>query len=478
MTSAVVVGSGPNGLAAAATLAIGGLDVTVLEAAPTIGGGTRTTELTIPGLLHDECSGFHPLGVDTPLSRHVDLGARGLRWCWPEVQYTSPLDENGRGGTAVRSCRSTAAGLGDDEASWSRLFGRLDTGFADITEDFLRPLLRMPRHPFKLAQFGVPAALPTRWIARSFDTPEARTLWAGVAAHAFRPFGAAFSSAIGVALATAAHTYGWPVAEGGSRAISDALAAEVRDRGGKIEVGITVTSLDQIGPADVVMLDTSPAAALTILGDRVPARVARAYRRFRYGPGAFKVDFAVHEGVPWLHEPSRRAGTVHVGGSYEEVASAEAAINDGRMPERPFVLVGQQYLTDPQRSEGRLHPVYSYAHVPAGYTGDATGAIITQIERFAPGFSDRVEATHVRTTTELSRYNANYVGGDIVSGSNDLRQLLFRPRLAIDPYATGVDGIYLCSAATPPGAGAHGMCGFNAARAALTAMGRTQSSRH
>jgi phytoene dehydrogenase-like protein len=450
--------------------------VTVLEAAPTIGGGTRTAELTLPGLLHDECSGFHPLGVDTALSRHLDLGARGLDWRWPEVQYTSPLDESGRGGAALRSCASTAAGLDEDAGAWLRLFGPLDARFGDISEDFLGPLLRIPGHPLQLARFGLPAALPAGLLARSFVTPEARTLWAGVAAHAFRPLGSPFSSAIGVALGTAAHTYGWPVAAGGSRAITDALARVVEEHNGRIETGVTVTSVDQLGPVDLVMLDTSPGAALGILGDRIPAKIARAYRRYRHGPGAFKVEFAVHDGVPWVHEPSRRAGTVHVCGSYEEVARAESAIHHGRMPERPFVLVGQQYLADPQRSNADVHPVYSYAHVPAGYTGDATEAIVSQIERFAPGFSERIAATHVTTTSELSRSNANYVGGDIVSGSNDLRQLLFRPRMAIDPYATGAVGVYLCSAATPPGAGAHGMCGFNAARAALASVDRRLDS--
>ena len=466
MSRAVVVGSGPNGLAAALTLAAEGVDVLVLEAADTVGGGTRSSELTLPGLLHDECSAAHPLAVDTPFSRRFDLSAHGLTWRWPEIQYAHPLD-GGSGAAVWRSVDETAAALGPDGARWRAVFGPLAERFDDITEDFLRPMLHVPAHPIKLTRFGIPSGLPAAVLARLWSTPEGRALFAGVAAHALRPFAAPMSSAIGVALATAAHRYGWPVAQGGSAAITGAMVSMLESLGGKVETGARVASLDELGTPDIVMLDVAPAAAVRIAGDRMPGRVARALSRFRHGPAVFKVDFAVERGVPWAHEETRRAGTVHVGGGYSEIAAAEKLTSSGRMPERPFVLVCQQYLADPSRSNGDVHPLYAYAHVPAGYTGDATAQIEAQIERFAPGFRDRILARRVRTVAEMEVYNANYVGGDVVTGSNDPLQLIFRPRVTTRPYSTGIPGVYLCSAATPPGAGAHGMCGWNAAQAAL-----------
>ena len=471
MTDAVIVGSGPNGFAAAVVLASEGVRVRVLEAAETIGGGTRTSELTLPGLLHDECSGFHPLAVDTPFSRRYDLAEHGLTWSWPEVQYTHPLD-HGRGGAAYRSVEDTATALGTDGPTWRRIFGSLTERFGGITEDFLQPMLHVPVHPVLLARFGMFAAMPADVLARAWSTPEARALFGGVAAHALRPFSSPMSSAIGIALGTAAHAFGWPVAQGGSRAIAAAMASLVEKNGGSIETGVRVDSLGELGDPDLVLLDTSPADAVRIVGDRLPRRTARAYRRYKHGPGAFKVEYAIEGGVPWQHEPSRRAGTVHVCGSFAETASAERHVNRGIMPDRPYVLVGQQFVADPSRSAGNLNPLYAYAHVPNRYTGDASEAITAQIERFAPGFRDTIRAVHVRTTTEMSAHNANYVGGDIVTGANTAVQLVFRPRPALDPYATGVPGVYLCSAATPPGAGAHGMCGYHAARSALTHLHR------
>lgn len=466
MTQAVVVGSGPNGLAAAVTLAAEGVEVRVLEAAPTIGGGTRSGEYALPGLVHDECSGFHPLAVDSAFSRRIDLSGYGLTWRWPDVQYSHPLD-GGRGAAARRSVPDTAASLGADERAWQRVFGPLASRFGDVTRDFTRPLMHVPEHPIKLGRFGAYAALPAAVMARRFSTEEGRALFAGVAAHAFRPFGGPMSSAVGMALGTSAHTYGWPVAEGGSAAITTAMADLLGDLGGKIETDVRVSSFDELGDADIVMLDTAPEAAARILGDRMPGRIARAYRKFEHGPGVFQVAFAVEGGIPWTHQDSRLAGTVHVAGSYDEVAQAERDVHAGRMPERPFVLLGQQYLADPGRSRGDIHPVDAYAHVPTGWTGDATAAIEQQIERFAPGFRDRIVARHVRSTAQIETDNANYVGGDIVTGANTPLRLVFRPRIAIDPYRTGVEGVYLCSAATPPGAGAHGMCGYNAAKSAL-----------
>lgn len=471
MATAVVVGSGPNGLAAAVTLAAGGADVTVLEASASIGGGTRSVEATLPGLVHDECSGFHPLAVDNAFAKRFDLQAHGLTWTWPEVQYSHPLD-HGRGAAVWRSVDRTASELGPDGPSYRRLFGRLDERFDAIASEFLRPMVHVPRHPLALARFGMYAALPASMVARRWRGEETRALWAGVAAHAFRPLGSPMSSAIGVALGTAAHRHGWPVAVGGSAAITTAMARLLVSIGGRVQTRTTVLGLDELVGADVVMLDTTPSAAARILAGRLPNRVDRAYRRYRHGPGAFQAAFAVDGGVPWSHAPSRRAGTVHVGGTMAQVAAAERDVTRGSMPRRPFVLVGQQSVADPTRAHGDVHPVDVYAHVPAGWTGDATEAIVTQIERYAPGFRARIRAVNVRSVTDIESDNTNFVGGDITTGANTPWQLVFRPRPAIDPYATGVPGVYLCSAATPPGAGAHGLCGWHAANSALRLLDR------
>ncbi|WP_349827373.1 phytoene desaturase family protein [Brevibacterium litoralis] len=483
MTTATVIGSGPNGLAAAVTLASAGVDVTVLEAADVPGGGTRSSELTVPGLLHDECSSAHPLALDTPFSRLVDLGAHGLEWAFPEVQYAHPLDgDSPDSGAAVwRSVDTTARYLHDDSDTWRRVYAPLSRSLPAFAEDFLRPMVHVPTNPVEFVHFGVFAGLPAAAVARLFRTPEARALFAGMAAHTWRPFDSLFSAAIGMVLGTAAHTYGWPVAVGGSRAISRAMVSALEQRGGRVVTGVHVDSLDQVTTADgtrpdLLFFDTSPGTALRVLGDRVPTRIRSALGKFLQGPGAYSVHLAVEGGIPWTYAPARRAGSLHLCGAYEETAAAEALVSRGRMPERPFVLLGQQYLADPSRVSGGADasgpvPIDAYAHVPAGYTGDATEAVLAQIERFAPGFRDRVVATHVRTPAEHAAHNPNYVGGDITTGANDALQLLFRPRPALDPYALGVPGAYLCSAATAPGAGAHGMCGYNAALSALRSRG-------
>jgi phytoene dehydrogenase-like protein len=469
VTTATIVGSGPNGLAAALTLADAGITVTVLEGAETPGGGTRTSELTLPGLLHDDCSAAHPLAVDTPFARQFDLAAHGLTWRWPKVQYAHPL-AGGRGAAAHRSLEETAAGLGRDGRRWSGMFGSLVRDFDLISEDVMAPILGVPGHPLALARFGLRSGLPASLLARSWRTSEGQSLFAGVAAHALRPFTSPLSSAVGVTLASAAHRYGWPVAEGGSRAISDAMMAALADRGGKVVTGVWVNSLAELDRSDLVLLDVSPSAAVRICGAALPAHVRRPLERFRYGPAAFKVEFAVEGGVPWSYLPAREAGTVHVGGDLAEIEATEAMIHRAQMPERPFVLVCQQSVADRSRAVGNVHPIWSYAHVPHGWDGDGTGAVEAQIERFAPGFRDRILARHVRSVAAMEAYNPNYVGGDIVTGANDPRQMLLRPRLAADPYRLGIPGVFLCSAATPPGAGAHGMCGYNAARAALKSL--------
>lgn len=471
MTRAVVVGSGPNGLAAGLVLADAGVSVTVLEAADEPGGGTRSRISEETGLLHDECSGFHPLAVDNAFTRAFDLAAHGLRFSEPPAQYSHPID-GGRGGVAHRSVEETAEGLGAGGDRWSAVFGPLTERFDRIGEEFLQPMLHVPRHPIALARFGMFAALPATWLTRLLRTEEARALYTGVAAHAFRPLGGPLSSAIGVALATAAHRHGWPVAVGGSASISRAMIAALEARGGRLETGVSVGHIDELDGPDLVLLDTSPAAAAEILGGRQPARIAATYRRFRHGPGAFQVALAVEGGIPWAHRASREAGTVHVGGTAGQTAAAEAAVWRGRLPSDLFVLVGQQYLADPSRTVGDLVPIDAYAHVPAGHRGDITDLVIDRIERFAPGLRARIRHVETRSTAAIAERNPNHVGGDITTGANTPRQLIFRPRVALDPYVTGVDGVYLCSAATPPGAGAHGMCGWNAAHAALARLGR------
>ncbi|HWM63493.1 MAG TPA: NAD(P)/FAD-dependent oxidoreductase [Solirubrobacterales bacterium] len=471
MSSAIVVGAGPNGLAAAATLAVRGVEVTVIEAAETIGGGARSSELTLPGLVHDECSAFHPMAVESPALTSLGLERHGLEWALAEVDLAHPFDD-GSAAAMRRSIEETAAELGAAGPAWKRLFGPSARGFDALSEDILRPGLRLPRHPLRLVRFGLPSLAPATALARTFPTAEARALFGGVAAHSFSPLSRPLSSAVAMALTASGHSQGWPVARGGSQAIADALAAVVRENGGRIETGRPVRSLAELPAADAILLDLAPGAVADLAGERLPSRVARAYRRWRHGPGAFKLDLAVEGGVPWADPVSGRAGTVHAAGSFEEIVAGEREVNRGRIPERPFVLVGQQYLADLSRSQGDVHPVWTYAHVPSGYEGDATEAILDQIERFAPGLRERVVGSHARSAADLAAYNPNYVGGDIVTGANTPLQLLARPRLALDPYATGIPGVYICSAATPPGAGAHGMCGYNAAQAALRHLDR------
>jgi phytoene dehydrogenase-like protein len=466
MTETIVVGSGPNGLTAAVLLAQAGLKVTVLEAANEIGGGTRTSELTLPGVLHDHCSAVHPLGVGSPVLRALKLEQHGLTWCQPEVDLAHPLDDGG-GATMWRSLADTETALGVDGRAWRRLFEPLSDGFDALADEILRPLIHLPKRPLRLARFGLRALQPASWIARRWQTDGARALFAGVAAHAFQPLNTPTTAAIGLMLLSAGHRHGWPVAQGGSRAVTDALAAALRDAGGVVETGRPVRSAADLPAADVVMFDLSPSAIVDIMGSRLPSRVRRAFERWRHGPAAFKLDLAVEGGIPWTYPPARRAGTVHLGGTFEQIDVAERAIGEGRMPERPFVLVGQQYLADPSRSRGDVHPIWAYAHVPHGYPGDATAAILDQIERFAPGARDRILATAVRTPAGFAEYNPNYIGGDIAVGANTPQQLAFRPRFALDPYQLGVPGHYICSAATPPGAGVHGMCGYHAAHSAL-----------
>lgn len=469
MTRAVVVGSGPNGLAAGLTLAAAGVEVTVYEGADVAGGGTRSAELTLPGLIHDECSGFHPFAAASQFGQRFDLQAAGVHWSEPPVQFAHPLD-SGHGASVVRSVEETAQSLGADTRRYEAFFGPVVRRFDTIAEEFLQPILHVPRHPIHVAQLGLRSPAPAAVTARLFRTAEARALWAGVAAHGFTKFSVPFSSAIGTSLGAAAHRYGWPVAVGGSGTIAQALVGLIEAHGGRVETGRFVDDVRDLGNADIVMLDTSPEVAARIASGVLPDRTTRAYRRFKRGPGAFQLALAVEGGIPWAYEPARRAGTVHVSGSYEETAHAEQQVSKGKIPERPFVLLGQQYVADPGRGHAGVVPIDCYAHVPSGWSGDATDAILRQIERFAPGFRDRVLEIRPRSPRQISAENPNFAGGDIVTGLKTPKQMLLGPRLAVNPYETGADGVYLCSAAVPPGPGAHGVSGYLAAQRALQAL--------
>jgi len=466
---AVVVGSGPNGLAAAITMAQAGKSVLVLEARDTIGGGCRSAELTLRGFLHDVCSAIHPLGLGSPFFRTLPLDDHGLEWVHPAAPVAHPLDD----GTAVmieRSVEATAGGLGTDAGAYRRLMGPLVSGWDALAPDLL-DALHLPRHPLAMARFGLKALRSARGLAESrFRGEGARAAFAGLAGHSILPLERAATAAIALVLGTAAHAVGWPLPRGGSRRIADALAAHLRSLGGEIRTGSPVESLDALPAARAVLCDVTPRQLLGLAGDRLRGRYRRQLERYRYGPAAFKLDFALSGPIPWKAAGCSRAGTVHLGGTLAEIAASEAAVARGEHPERPFVLLAQPSLFDASRAPAGRHTAWAYCHVPNGSTFDMRGRIEAQIERFAPGFRDVVLARSVLTPARLQEHNANYVGGDINGGAQDLRQLFTRPAPRIVPYSTPVPGLYICSSSTPPGGGVHGMCGYHAARAALRAV--------
>jgi phytoene dehydrogenase-like protein len=472
---AVVVGSGPNGLAAAVRLAEFGYSVLVLEAASEIGGGTRSAQLTLPGFVHDVCAAVHVFGVSAPALSLQTLGSHGLAWVSPAVPLAHPLD-GGRAAVLHRGIDETAEGLGIDGPVWERLMQRLVDDWPLLLPHLLGPAVSVPRHPIAIARFGLKALQPATWLTRRFHTEEAAALFGGCAAHAMLPLTRPLTSAFGLTLAAAAHAGGWPIAAGGSQAVADALLARLRQLGGDVRTGTMVRSLGDLPPHRVALFDTNPAQLASIAGDALPSRYRNRLRRFHHGPGAFKLDYALDAAVPWANDQCRRAGTVHVIGTFAELVAAEAEVSAGRMPDRPFVLVVQQSLFDPTRAPEGKHTLWAYAHVPHGYTGDATDAIERQIERFAPGFGDVVLARHVTTPRDLQAYNPNYVGGDIAGGAHTALQLAFRPTIAVRPYATPNPSIFLCSASTPPGAGVHGMCGWHAAERVLASALRPTGS--
>lgn len=463
---AVVVGSGPNGLAAAITIARAGRRVLVLEAKSSPGGGSRTAELTLPGFRHDVCSAIHPLGAASPFFRSLRLERFGLEWLHPEVLLAHPL-EGGRAGVMYTSLEETAAALGPDGGAYRRLLGPLVRQWPALLPSILGPVLRVPRHPLAMARFGLAALQPATWLIRRFETDEARGLFAGQAAHAMVPLDSFQTSSFGLVLAASAHSAGWPVAKGGSQAIVDALAACLRSLGGEIECDRPVRTLDDLPPARAYLFDVTPRQLLYIAGSRLGGIYRRQLEGYRYGPGVFKLDYALSGPMPWTNPEARRAGTVHVGGTVEEMAEAEHEVGRGYHPEHPLVLVAQQSVADPSRAPAGQHTLWAYCHVPNGSTFDMTGRIERQIDRFAPGWRDLILARATMGTGDYERYNPNDIGGDIGGGASDGLQLLFRPVPRLNPYRTSLPGVYLCSSSTPPGGGVHGMCGYRAARAAL-----------
>jgi phytoene dehydrogenase-like protein len=468
---AIVVGSGPNGLAAALTLARAGRSVRVYEAASTIGGGTRTEELTLPGFRHDVCSTIVPLALASPFFSTIDWTAHGVELVHPDAPVAHALDD-GRAVVLERSFTATAAGLDrdrrtDDGSAWRRLFGPLARDADKLGRELLRPVIHAPRHPLALARFGLPALRSAGGLARGrFGGEPARALFAGLAAHGMVALDRPLTASFGLVLGTYAHAVGWPMVRGGSMAIADALATEIRRLGGEIVTARSITRLDDLPESRVVLLDTTPRAAVVIAGDRLPERTRSRYADFRYGAGVFKVDWALDGPIPWTADGLRRAATVHLGGTLAEVARSERQVAAGRPPDRPFTLVAQYHPWDPSRAPTGKTTAWAYCHVPGGSDVDMTERIEAQVERFAPGFRDRILGRATRSPAQLEAYDPNYIGGDINAGISDIRQILFRPTVALDPYHAG-PGLYLCSSSTPPGGGVHGMSGYLAARSAL-----------
>ncbi|MEV4945451.1 NAD(P)/FAD-dependent oxidoreductase [Streptomyces sp. NPDC053755] len=462
MLDAVVVGAGPNGLTAAVELARRGFSVALFEAASTVGGGARTEELTLPGFRHDPCSAVHPLGVNSPVFRTMPLDRYGLEWLHPPLPMAHPWGD-GTAAVLSRSVAETAASFGPrDAGTYRRLVAPYVGRFDTLARDFMSlPLTALPRDPVTLARFGIDGLQPSTWLLRRFRDDKARALFAGLVAHVIAPLDGFATSAIGLVFALAAHAGGWPMPRGGSQAISDALAAYLRDLGGSVHTDFHVKRLDDLPPARAYVFDTSPTALARIAG------FGGHYDRYRYGASVFKIDYALDGPVPWTAEAPRRAGTVQIGPSTAEIGTAlhQASSASGTAPRTPFLITAQPSLVDPSRAPEGKHVFWAYGHVPNGWDGDLTDAIERQIERFAPGFRDRVLARATAGPPELAARNPNYVGGDIACGAARGLQLVLRPKLSLSPYRTPHPAVFLCSSATPPGPGVHGMSGHNAAKA-------------
>lgn len=466
---AIVIGSGPNGLAAAITVAQAGHSVLVREAQETIGGGTRSAGLTLPGFTHDVCSAIHPLGVGSPFFKSLPLGEHGLEWIQPPSAAAHPLDAHAVGdGSAViveRSLDSTAAGFGVDRDAYLKLMGPLVASWDDLVPTLLGPP-RLPGHPLQLARFGMHAIRSAASLARSaFRSERARAAFAGMAAHSILPLENPATGAFGLVLNVLAHAVGWPFPRGGSQKIAEALASYLRSLDGEIVTGAPVKSLSELPPARIILCDVTPRQLLALAGDRLASGDQRRLRRYRYGMGVFKLDWALDGPIPWKAAECARAATVHVGGTLDEIAESERAAWNGRHAERPFIILAQPSLFDSTRAPAGKHTGWAYCHVPHGSTFDMTERIENQIERFAPGFRERILARSVMTPATLESHNANLIGGDINGGAQDLPQLFLRPTWRL--YSTSGRGVYICSASTPPGGGVHGMCGYHAAKRAL-----------
>jgi len=464
---AIVVGSGPNGLAAAITLARAGCSVLVCEANTTIGGGARSTTLTLPGFVHDVCSAVHPLAAGSPFFNTLPLERFGLEWIQPEIPLAHPLD-NGTAACLYRDVDLTAEQLPGDSRAYCRLMKRLARNWEKLANEFLQPMLHLPRYPMALVRFGIPALCPASSLAKIlFKHEPARALFAGIAAHSFLPLESIASSAFGLVLGMAGHAVGWPIPRGGSQAIANALASCLRELGGTIETNHRVENLSDLPKSRAVLLDISVWEFLRIARGHLPPAYRHRLESFRHAPGIFKIDYALSEPIPWKAELCRRAGTIHLGGPMDEIATAERGIARGKIPERPFTLVAQQSLFDETRAPRGQHTLWAYCHVPFGCDTDMSHRIESQIERFAPGFRDCILAGHKMNAADLEKSNLNLAGGDINGGAANLMQLIARPILSPTPYRTPLRGVYLCSASTPPGGGVHGMCGYHAARLAL-----------
>jgi phytoene dehydrogenase-like protein len=463
---AIVVGAGPNGLAAAIAIAREGRSVLVLEAEPTPGGGARSAELTLPGFVHDVCSAIHPLAVASPFMRDLPLAEHGLELIHPLAPLAHPLPD-GRAAVLERSTADTGTSLGGDARAWTRLMGPLARDADGLLADMLGPL-RPPRHPVVTTRFGLRAIRSAKGLAEGlFDEDPARALFGGLAAHSMLPLGKSPSAAFGLMLGATAHAVGWPMACGGTQKIADAMVSHLRTLGGEVETGRRVGSLDELPQAKALMLDVTPRQLLALAGSRLPGWYRRLLERYRYGPGVFKLDWALDGPIPWRAEGCHRAGTVHVGGTLPELVASEDAVARGRNPERPYVLLAQQTPFDPSRAPAGKHTAWAYCHVPSGSPFDMTERIEAQVERFAPGFRELVIGRSAMGPADVERHNANYIGGDINGGVQDLFQLFTRPVPRLTPYIVPADGLYICSSSTPPGGGVHGMCGYHAARAAL-----------
>ena len=464
---AVIIGAGPNGLAAAITLVKAGCRVLMLEAKDTVGGGTRTEELTLPGFRHDLCSAIHPLGVASPFMRSLPLEQYGVEWIFPPAAVAHP-QENGTAVVLERSVEETSEQLGKDGPAYRRLFHYLSEQWENLVEDLLGPLPLPPHHPILLTRFGLSGLLPATLLARlSFVEYQAQAVFAGLSAHSMLPLERPATAAFGLTLGVMAHSVGWPMARGGSQSVADAMAAYLESLGGEISTNIYVHSMADLPSARAYLFDLTPRQILEITGERLPQGYRRRLNRYRYGPGVFKIDYALSEPVPWKAPGCQRAATVHLGGTLEEIAASERAPGRGEHSDHPFVLFVQQTPFDPSRAPDQKHTAWAYCHVPAGSTVDMTKIIEDQIERFAPGFRDLVLARSTRTAAEMESYNPNYIGGDINGGVQDLLQLYTRPVARLSPYTTPDPEIFICSSSTPPGGGVHGMCGYHAAQAAL-----------